>query len=275
MMPTVTMNKALALSLIIPAYNEEQHLKACLDSVSAQTRLPDEVIVVDNNSTDKTAQIAKNYPFVRLISEKQQGIVYARNAGFNTARYPLLGRIDSDSILPRDWVEQIFKFYEQYDPKTVCITGGGKHYNVPLPRIGRWVFDLLAFRVNRVVLGHHFLFGSNMVIPKPVWSKIKSKVCLRTDIHEDIDIAIHVHEIGAKIVYESKFLVGIKLRRVFHDHDKLWGVLMLWPQSLKIHHHKLWVTGWLGAILLYALTPLLYPIEGLHLLRMRLFGRNN
>ena len=267
------MKKALALSLIIPAYNEEQHLKACLDSVAVQTRLPDEVIVVDNNSTDRTHEIAMSYPFVRVVTEKQQGIVYARNAGFNAAKYPLLGRIDSDSILPPNWVEQIYAFYKTHDQTSVCLTGGGKQYNVPMPRVGRWVLDLLAFRVNRVVLGHHFLFGSNMVIPQQVWAKVKNKICLRDDIHEDIDIAIHAYEAGAEIIYKPRLIVGVKLRRVFHDQSKLWGVLMLWPRSLKVHNNKLWVTGWIGAVLLYVLTPLIYPLRGLQLLRLKLFGR--
>lgn len=263
-------NKTLALSLIIPAYNEEQHLKACLDSVAHQTVLPAEVIVVDNNSTDGTVKIAKRYPFVRVISEKQQGIVYARNAGFNAAKYQLIGRIDSDSILPEAWVEEVFEFYNDHDQHNDCLTGGGKYYNTPAPRLSRWVLDLLAFRVNRLVLGHHFLFGSNMVIPKTVWQKVKNKVYTRTDIHEDIDIAIHANQAGANIIYKPGLVVGVKLRRVFHDHNKLWGILMLWPHTYRVHNNPLWVTGWFGAVILYCLAPLLYPLKGVQLLRQKL-----
>lgn len=266
------MNKALTLSLIIPAYNEEKHLIACLNSVAAQTRLPDEVIVVDNNSTDSTRKIALSYPFVRVVSEKQQGIVFARDAGFNAAKHQLIGRIDSDSILPPNWVEYVMEFYQSHDQETVCLTGGGKFYNSPFPRISRWALDLLAFRVNRIVLGHHFLFGSNMVIPKSIWNKIDIKVCVRTDIHEDIDIAIHAHQAGARIVYKPRFIVGVKLRRVFQDHSKLWGTLMLWPQSLRVHNKKLWFTGWIGAVLLYCITPIIYPLKGLQLIRQKLFS---
>lgn len=266
-------NKPLALSLIIPAYNEEQHLKACLDSIAQQTVRPAEVIVVDNNSTDTTAKIAQSYDFVRLVKEKRQGIVHARNAGFNAARQPLIGRIDADSILPPDWGEYIERFYTDPLNKEVCLTGGGKFYNTPFPRISRWLLDILAFRVNRMVLGHHFLYGSNMVIPKVAWNDISNQICLRQDIHEDIDIAIHLHEAGYKIIYKPRLLVGVKLRRVFQDHKKLWSYLMLWPQSLKIHGRKLWVTGWIGAILLYSLTPLVYPLKGLQLLRLKVFRK--
>lgn len=266
------MSKPLALSLIIPAYNEEQHLKACLDSVAAQTTLPEEVIVVDNNSTDNTRKIALSYPFVRVVNAKEQGIVHARNAGFDAAKNELIGRIDSDSILPSNWTEYVKAFYTDPSNARVSLTGGGKHYNVPFPRISRWAFDILAFRMNRIVLGHHFLFGSNMVIPNSVWKDVRGKICLRDDIHEDVDIAIHVHELGIPIVYKYKFLVGVKLRRVFKDHSKYWGVLMLWPQTLKVHGNPLWVSGWLGAIALYCITPLIYPMRGLQLLKKRILG---
>lgn len=264
------MNKPLALSLIIPAYNEEQHLRTCLDSVAAQTVMPDEVIVVDNNSVDKTREIALSYPFVRVVDAREQGIVFARNAGFDAAKYELLGRIDSDSILPSYWVEYIRDFYADPVNAAVCLTGGGKHYNTPLPSVSRWALDILAFRMNRVVLGHHFLFGSNMVIPRSVWEEVRPKVCNRTDIHEDVDIAIHVHELDYPIIFHYKFLVGVKLRRVFQNHNKLWSVLMLWPQTLRVHGNPLWVTGWFGAILLYCLTPLLYPLKAAQILHTKL-----
>ena len=264
------MIKPLALSLIIPAYNEEQHLKACLDSILAQTVAPLEVIVVDNNSTDDTAKLAKKYPFVRVVTEKQQGIVFARNAGFNAANGDIIGRIDSDSILPIDWVEKVTAFYAETSYPEVAFTGCGYYYNSPVPRLSAYVLDFLAFRVNRVALGHHFLFGSNMAIQRKTWLKVKNKICVRNDIHEDIDIAIHIHELSIPIVYKRRFLVGVKLRRVFQDHDKLWGVLMLWPQSLRVHHKPFWFTGWIGAVLLYLLVPLIYPFKGLQVIHKKL-----
>src|SRR5260221_7568754 len=93
----------LRISIIIPAYNEEGHLPACLDAIAAQTLKPDEVIVVDNNSTDKTVEIAKKYPFVKLLNEKRQGLRYTRNTGLDAATGDVIGRIDTDSILSPKW----------------------------------------------------------------------------------------------------------------------------------------------------------------------------
>lgn len=268
------MVKPLALSLIIPAYNEQLHLGYCLDSIAAQTVMPFEVIVVDNNSTDDTVKIARSYPFVRVVPEKKQGIVYARNAGFDAAKGTIIGRIDSDSRLPNTWVEQVLEFYKDPANGNAALTGGGTFYNVPFPRTSRYVLGFLAFWVNRLALGHHFLFGSNMAFPTSVWPRIKHTICIRNDIHEDIDIAVHMHEAGVRIVYRPKLQVGVKLRRVFQDHDKLWGTLMLWPTSLKVHNRWLWPTGLIGAVMLYVLAPLLYPLKWMHTTRLRLFGQN-
>ncbi len=255
------MNKALTLSIVIPAYNEENHLRACLDAIAAQTLAPQEVIVVDNNSHDKTAQIAAEYKFVRLISEKQQGIFYARNAGFDTARSDIIGRIDADTIIPPDWVGRIVEFYKDTTHQDHAFTGGGYFYNVPLPLLSSWLLDQIAFRMNRLIMGHYILHGSNMALPKKVWKAVKPSLCERTDIHEDLDIAIHLHRGGYPITYKPKVRVGIKLRRVFENPSERWGNLKLWPKTLRVHDLPGWVLGYAGAVLLHVLTPILYVIN--------------
>src|SRR5437868_10767389 len=105
-------NKPLTLSIVIPAYNEENYLKACLDSVAKQSLKPDEVIVVDNNSTDRTVEIAKRYKFVKVLYEKRQHQVFAQATGFNAAKGEILGRIDADSILSPDWAKKIIAAFD-------------------------------------------------------------------------------------------------------------------------------------------------------------------
>src|SRR4051812_42172740 len=95
------------VSIVIPVYNEADQLAACLQAIARQTVRPLEVIVVDNNSTDGTAAIAKRFPFVRLLTEKKQGVVHARNTGFKATRGGIIGRIDADTILPPTWVAQV------------------------------------------------------------------------------------------------------------------------------------------------------------------------
>lgn len=253
--------KLQSISIVIPAYNEEHHLKACLDAIKKQTVKPAEVIVVDNNSTDNTASTVMRYPFVTLLHEKKQGVVFARDRGFNAAKGKIIGRIDADTVLPADWVARVAEFYSDAENTERSLTGGGYPINLRLPHFWGWVQGQIAFRINRVLLGHYILFGSNMAIPKRVWQNVKGSVCDDTDVHEDLDLAIHTHRAGYKIVYQESLRVGGVARRLLTDREQLWDNAMLWPRTLRRHGIWTWVFGWLGAFLLWALSPVLLVVE--------------
>ena len=261
--------KDIRISLVIPAYNEERHLAACLNTVAAQTVRPYEVIVVDNNSTDNTAKIARNYPFVTLLDEPRRGIVYARNTGFNAATGNIIGRTDADVTLPPDWVAYVTEFYRDAANATVGLSGNGRPNNLRFSRILGWVQGQVAFRVNRFLLGHYIFFGSNMAIPTKVWQEVRKNTCARTDIHEDLDLAIHTHRAGHAIAYRETFQVSGRAGRVIENHDQLYANLMLWPQTLRVHGLWTWIFGWIGAVLLYGLSVVPIGFEYV----ARLFGK--
>src|SRR6266496_1315708 len=101
------MTKLLTVSIVIPVYNEAPILERCLRAIETQTMAPLEVVVVDNNSTDNSAAIARSFKGVRVITEKRQGMVYARTKGFDAARGDVLGRIDADTQISPNWVERV------------------------------------------------------------------------------------------------------------------------------------------------------------------------
>ncbi|MBI1857264.1 glycosyltransferase family 2 protein [Candidatus Saccharibacteria bacterium] len=245
---------SLTLSIVIPVYNEEHHLKACLDSIAAQIEQPDEVIVIDNNSVDKTVEIAKGYGFVTLLKEPKQGVVFARNRGFDAVTSDIIGRIDADSILPPDWTYYVKHFYAENSHNDEALTGGCYFYNMRLARFQGWCQAQIAFRFNRFILGHYILFGSNMAIPKTMWSDIRHSLCHDNGVHEDLDLAIHAYKAGYKITYRSGLKVGVKMRRVRSQRDQLWSNLMWWPKTLRRHDRWTWIIGWIGAVFLYAIS---------------------
>ncbi len=209
------MSKAQTLSLVIPVYNEQDHLKDCLDSVASQTRMPDEVIVVDNNSSDKSAEIAKKYKFVKVVTEKEQGVVHARDKGFNQAKGDIIGRIDSDTRLEPDWAEKVMVIFDK--EKTIsAITGPVAYYDMPLIGFGKKI-DNTARTLVKNIQTSDFLFGSNMAIKKKAWNDVKDRVCHLYDIHEDLDLAIHLEKSGYLISYESSLLAATSSRRFDDD----------------------------------------------------------
>ncbi|HSX44112.1 MAG TPA: glycosyltransferase family 2 protein [Candidatus Saccharimonadales bacterium] len=254
--------KPLTLSIVIPVYNEENHLRACLDSIAAQTVKPDEVIVVDNNSRDKSIEIAKSYSFVTILNESRQGIVYARTKGFDHVTNDIIARIDGDSILPHNWVSRIQHFYGHDKHQNYGITGGAYFYNFRMPRLNGWIMGQLAYRLNRFITGFYILWGSNMAIPTKLWKEVRPQICMRDDIHEDLDLAIHLNKLGYKTRYQENLRVGVALKRIWTDRKSVHKHMERWPLSLKIHGFKLW---WLGSVgnffLWYVLQPFFISAE--------------
>jgi glycosyltransferase involved in cell wall biosynthesis len=96
------------ISVIVPAFNEETYLAGCLESL-LNLDFPvveREIIVVDNNSTDSTAQIAQSYP-VRYVLETRRGAAAARNRGGRVAQGKILAFVDADCRVYEDWLAGI------------------------------------------------------------------------------------------------------------------------------------------------------------------------
>jgi glycosyltransferase involved in cell wall biosynthesis len=192
------------VSVVIPAYNEEKYIGRCLQGVIDQTEKPDEIIVVDNNCTDKTAEIAGKYG-ARIICEKNQGMIYARNAGFNAAKYEIIARTDSDTILPKDWIIKVKKAFA--DPDIDALSGPASYFQTSLMSKISGSLTIVWFYILGAMLGGPPMFGPNMAIRKSAWEKVKKDICLNDkDVHEDIDLAIHVARIG-KIKFDNNFTV--------------------------------------------------------------------
>jgi glycosyltransferase involved in cell wall biosynthesis len=252
--------KPLTLALIIPVFNEERYLEECLNSIQSLSVMPDEVIVVDNNSSDASAKIAQKYKFVKVIKEQKQGIVYARDAGFNTSNSDIIARMDADTMLPKNWVGHIKKFYSKSENLNQAWTGGGIFRNTRWPKIYGWLQSQIAFRFNRLLMGHYILWGSNMAITRTQWLAVRSNTCKDVKIHEDLDLAIHLDKRGYEITYQAFIKVSVVVKRLYQP-KHLRDNLMLWPKTLKKHNKKTWIFGWLGAIYLYTLRRLVFTVS--------------
>ncbi len=139
--------------IVMPAFNEEEKIGTTLDSIVEQSLLPQALIVVDDGSTDRTAQIGEQYtqqyPWIRLVQNKvkaehQPGakIIRAFYKGFETVAtdYDVIVKLDADQVLPPHYFSRVMEMFES-DPAIGM--AGGVHV---VERNGQWVYENYADR---------------------------------------------------------------------------------------------------------------------------------
>lgn len=185
-------------SVVIPAFNEEDYIGACLQSLTWQkTKTKFEVIVVDNNSTDKTNKIANSFKDklnIKVVLEKQQGRGVARWRGFEEASGNIIFSTDADTILPENWIERFMKYFK--NKEVVAVTS---LCNIDEPsRVDKAIFKffvLLANEGHRIALGHYWLSGFSYAVRKTAYIKA-GKINKDLDALDDIDLGQRIKKLG-------------------------------------------------------------------------------
>ena len=153
------------VSFVIPCYNEEEHIERCVLSIFEEiyrTRITAEIIVVNNNCTDNTVNIAKSLG-VKVLDEPKKGVVWARQCGYLNSKYDLIANIDADSHLPVGWLSTAL---EAIEPENVAaITGPLYYYDGSYLTKKLTKFYYLLARFSNNFIGN-FLQGGNCMIRK-------------------------------------------------------------------------------------------------------------
>ena len=121
----------MRVSVVITAWNAADTLAETLDSVAAQTRLPNEVIVVDDGSTDQTAEVAKNHKLpLQVVSKSNGGMTSAINAGVDAATGDVIAFLDSDDLWLPNKTELQLAFLDE-NPSVDIVTGHYEAFECP------------------------------------------------------------------------------------------------------------------------------------------------
>ena len=115
------------ISIIIPVYNVENYVSETLDSVKNQTSLPDEVIVINDGSTDNSFNIIKNYSDLKcfkVFETKNQGLGLTRNYGISLAKSDYIYFLDSDDIIENNFIYEMRKLINQYKNPDIILFSG-------------------------------------------------------------------------------------------------------------------------------------------------------
>jgi glycosyltransferase involved in cell wall biosynthesis len=223
----------MRLSFVVPAYNEEAYLPACLESILDQTRhLPagtTEIIVVNNASTDRTREVALSYPGVTVVDEPRKGLTFARQAGFAASSGELIANVDSDSRLTPGWVTQVLATFDEHDEK--CRTSGSKplaalsgpvvYYDLKArQRVYVHVFYMIgwaSYAINRWILRvGSMVQGGNFVTSRKALEDIGGFNLAFSFYGEDTDIARRLNAVG-RVIFTFDLKMFSSARRLKNE----------------------------------------------------------
>jgi glycosyltransferase involved in cell wall biosynthesis len=213
----------MKVSIVIPAYNEEELLPKCLTSVQEElvyTPCETEVIVVNNASTDGTPQVARQFSFVRVVDESRKGLVRARHAGFSASTGDIIANIDADTVLPRGWLRTVMHEFER-DEELAALSGPFLYYDLSVVhRILVQIFYIVGYiiyRLQSLFTGRGALLqGGNFVVRRLHLERAGGFDTTIEFYGEDSDIARRMSRVG-KVKWTFALPMYTSGRRLAHE----------------------------------------------------------
>lgn len=191
----------MSVSIIIPAYNEEEFIKNTLDTLFKYLsgECVFEVIVVNNASTDETGKILKEYPSVKNVYvENKVTVSKARNIGFSYAKYDTVVFIDADILITNSWVSALKK----YDETNNCFVTGTK---VGVSIDPSWIENNWFLAMKRKSIANYINSG-NLIVKRKIVEDLNGFDGLLIT-GEDVDFSIRAKLKGYEIIDNSEFFV--------------------------------------------------------------------
>ena len=219
------------ISLIIPAHNEEAFIGATLDAAIKNSRGRfKEIIVVDNVSTDKTAEVARSRPGVKVVYEGQKGLTSARQGGFEATTGEFLAYIDADTHITETWLDTAEKFFAKR-PDAVCLSGPRRYFGAAWYRL--WILNAMwATAPLAYPFVGYMILGGNFIARRSAIAAIGGFDRSIEFYGEDTDLARRLSKVG-KVVFRMDFFVRSSARRFEEEGilkvNLIYGLNFIWP----------------------------------------------
>jgi GT2 family glycosyltransferase len=216
--------KKPTLSVVIVTYNRCSDLEDLLDSLFSMSEIPNEILVVDSNSTDGTKSLVKKYP-IKYISINEKSRIKARNIGFQNAKGDILSFLDDDVIMSKGWTKAILEPYKSMEVggvggRVLPLDETEQVSNIPekYRAIGK-VFDNGFVSNNydvstKLPIEVDTLIGCNMSFRRKCLFEIGGfdDNFLGNCYREETDVSVRVKKLNCKLMYQPRALVWHKYK---------------------------------------------------------------
>jgi len=236
---------ATKLSFVIPAYNEEDYVGKCIESILRETkgRNDVEIIVVDNNSNDHTEEAARKYPGVIVVRETQRGANAARKRGFGESHGELVAFPDADVILPPGWVAYAEAQFAR-NKNLACVSGPFIYYDLPMRirilvrtfyilNYAIYLFGKIFFRISTTIQ------GGNYMVRRTALQAIGGQDASIAFYGDDTDLALRLSKVGV-VKFSFKMPILTSGRRLAQEGPWMMGLRYAINNFWMILFHRPW-----------------------------------
>ena len=212
-------SNTMKISVIIPAHNEEKYIERTLEAILAQDYPDFEVIVIDNASTDKTSEIVKSFPKVKLVSESRKGTMWACERGRQEATGEIIVRMDADCVPEKKWLSKgaiLFK-----DDQVAGVSGPYDYYDADkLFRFSSIHFQRFIYRLTNFLVQFFnkgaVMIGGNSFMRASALARAGGFNTLITFWGDDSDTAKRLVRQG-KVIFDPNLVILASARRMKKD----------------------------------------------------------
>ncbi len=239
----------LRVVVVVPCLDDAGFLAACLEALAHQTRQPDEVLVVDNGSTDGSREVAQRAG-ATLATEPRRGIwpAVARGYDLAAATADVVARLDADSVPPADWLERVTAAFDR-EPGLDALTGAARFYGAtPLVHyLGEHLYIGGMYAVLTPAFAHPPVLCSNFAMRTGLWLRVRHLVASDDPLlHDDLDLSIRFPA-GTRVRYDrtlvmpvsarpfaSRQALGLRLRKALWTFQRSWPAGAPWVKRGRV-----------------------------------------
>lgn len=240
--------KQPSVAIVIPVYNAEKTIAASVEGALAQDYLgPLEVIVVDDGSTDRSAEILKQFPALKIFQQTNSGPAVARNQGAQMAQSEIIFFTDSDCVPEKNWVSTQLPFWNE---EKIGAVAGSYGIANPQSRLAYFIQAEILYRHRVRMPEYPKVFGSyNFSMPRKLfWELGGFNTGYRFASGEDNDLSYKINQAGYRIHFAKESIVNHyhteSLRKYLHEQYRhgFWRVKMYreHPEMMKGDGYTFW-----------------------------------